>query len=132
MIIWILISSVGLAAILWLVFLIVKSKPHQEEELPIEIPDDCCGAHEVCERDSLLSATDEIIYFDDEELDILRGKSVENFTTKEVQMLEHVFYTLDEQDVAGWVRSLQLRNINLPAELREEALLIISERRTMT
>ena len=131
MIIWILIGSVGLAAILWLVFLIVKSKPHQDEELPIEIPDDCCGAHEVCERDSLLSATDEIIYFDDEELDKLKGKKLESYTPADVDMLEHVFYTLREQDVAGWIRSLQLRDIALPSDLRDEALLIISERRTV-
>ena len=131
MIIWILIGSVGLAAILWLVFLIVKSKPHQDEELPIEIPDDCCGAHEVCERDSLLSATDEIIYFDDEELDKLKGKKLESYTPADVDMLEHVFYTLREQDVAGWIRSLQLRDIALPSDLRDEALLIISERRNV-
>ena len=129
MIVWILIAVVGLAAFLWFVILIIKSKPQHEEELPIEIPDDCCGAHEVCERDSLLSATDQIIYFDDEELDELRGKSLENYTDKNVKMLEHVFYTLNEEDVAGWVCSLQLRNIQLPHDLREEALLVISERR---
>lgn len=130
MIVWILIIVVGLAAFLWLAFLIIKSKP-QHEELPIEIPDDCCGAHEVCERDSLLSSSDKITYFDDEELDILRGKSIDTYTSQEVEMLEHVFYTLNEEDVAAWVCSLQLRNISLPTELREEALLIISERRTL-
>ena len=44
-------------------------------------------------------------------------------------MLNDVFYTLREQDVAGWLRSLQLRDIALPDELRDEALLIVSERR---
>lgn len=129
MIIWILISIVGVAALSWLVVVIVKSKP-QGEEVPIEIPDDCCGAHEVCERDSLLSKTDEIIYFDDEELDQLKGKSLDSYTQADLQMLEHVFFTLREQDVAGWVRSLQLRDIKLPDELRDETLLVISERRT--
>ncbi len=47
-------------------------------------------------------------------------------------MLENVFYTLKEQDVAGWLGSLQLRNIQLPNNLRDEALLIVSERRAKT
>ena len=36
---------------------------------------------------------------------------------------------MQEKDVPGWVRSLQLRNIQLPADVREEALLIVVERR---
>ena len=131
MIIWIIISVIGVASLAWLAVAIVKSKPQAGEEIPIEIPDDCCGAHEVCERDSLLSKTDEIVYFDDEELDKLKGKKVESYTPADVDMLEHVFYTLREQDVAGWIRSLQLRDIALPSDLRDEALLIISERRTV-
>jgi len=130
MIIWIVIGIIGLAAIVWLAVAIVKSKPQEGEETPVKIADDCCGAHAVCERDSLLSTTDEIIYFDDEELDILKDKKLDNYTPADVEMLEHVFYTLREQDVAGWIRSLQLRNIALPSDLREEALLIVSERRT--
>lgn len=98
----------------------------------VKIADDCCGAHAVCERDSLLSKTDQIIYFDDEELDELKGISPEEFTDKQNQMLEDVFFTLREQDMAGWIRSLQLRNIELPDDLREQALLIISERRQNT
>lgn len=129
MIIWFIIALIGLLALGFLVYLIVKSKPQQGEDPVVEIPDDCCGAHVVCERDSLLTKTDAVVYFDDEELDVLQGKSVDNFSNKDIQMLHHVFYTLREQDVAGWIRSLQLRNINLPDELRDEALLIVSERR---
>ena len=94
-----------------------------------EIPSDCCGAHEVCERDSLLSKTNQIIYFDDEELDSLSGKDAATYTIEEQKQLEEVFLTLRESDVAGWLRSLQLRNIALPDELKEQALLIVRERR---
>jgi len=97
---------------------------------PQTIPDDCCGAHAVCERDSLLSKTEEIFYFDDEELDALAGISAEDYTEEQHKMLEDVFFTLREQDVAGWIRSVQLRNIDLPDDIREQALLIVSERRT--
>ena len=94
-----------------------------------EIPSDCCGAHEVCERDSLLSKTNQIIYFDDEELDVLSGKDAATYTIEEQKQLEEVYLTLRESDVAGWLRSLQLRNIALPDELKEQALLIVRERR---
>ena len=36
----------------------------------------------------------------------------------------------DGVEVAGWLRSLQLRGINLPDALKDEAFLIIGERRT--
>lgn len=104
-----------------------QSTPEQEEKK--EIPQDCCGAHAVCERDMLLSKTDEIIYFDDEELDELAGVNPDEMDENQRKMIAEVFYTLREQDVAGWLRSLQLRNIELPQEVREEALFIVSERR---
>ena len=44
-------------------------------------------------------------------------------------MIREVFNTLHAKDVPGWVRSIQLRNIQLPLDIREEALLIVVERR---
>ncbi len=93
---------------------------------------ECCGQHLVCERDTLLNTRADIEYYDDEELDILAGISPDEYTEENIQMLQDVFYTLREADVAGWVRSLQVRNIELPTELREEALLIVRERRAKT
>ena len=40
-----------------------------------------------------------------------------------------VLYTMQDIDVAGWVRSLQLRGIELPDDLKDEVFLIIGERR---
>ena len=40
-----------------------------------------------------------------------------------------VFYTMQDTDVAGWVRSLQLRGIALPDNIKDEVFLIIGERR---
>ena len=93
MIIWIIISVIGVASLVWLTVAIVKSKPQAGEEIPIEIPDDCCGAHEVCERDSLLSKTDEIVYFDDEELDKLKGKKLESYTPADVGIILQILIT---------------------------------------
>ena len=36
---------------------------------------------------------------------------------------------MQEVDVAGWSRSLQLRGIELPDELKDELFLIVGERR---
>ncbi len=90
---------------------------------------ECCGQHLVCERETLLQTNAKIEYYDDEELDALAGIPAEQYTAAQAQQIEQVFSTLQEQDVAGWVRSMQLRNIALPETVREEALLIVRERR---
>ena len=91
---------------------------------------DCCGQHEVCERDSLLAAVSKKIeYYDDEELDIYRGTASDEYDEKAIEEFSEVLYTLQEIEVAGWLRSLQLRNINLPDSLKDEAFLIVEERR---
>lgn len=95
-----------------------------------EIPEVCCGAHEVCERDSLLAAVSKKIeYYDDEELDIYRGTPSDAYNEAAIAEFREVLYTLREVEVAGWLRSLQLRGIELPDELRDEAFLIVGERR---
>ena len=68
-------------------------------------------------------------YYDDEELDALAGIAAEDYTPEQHEMVRAVFTTLQESDVPGWCRSMQLRNIALPEDIREEALLIVRERR---
>lgn len=97
---------------------------------PQPAPDgECCGQHLVCERETLLQTNAKPEYYDDEELDALAGIPAEEYTAEQAQQIEQVFSTLQEKDVPGWVRSMQLRNIALPATVREEALLIVRERR---
>lgn len=99
-------------------------------ELTKEVPDECCGQHATCERDSLLAAVSkEIIYYADEELDDFRGKESEDYTDEEAEVFANVFYELKEVEVAGWVRSLQLRGVNLPDQIKDEVLLVVRERR---
>ncbi|MCQ2344113.1 MAG: phospholipase [Paludibacteraceae bacterium] len=129
---WIMVIVVAVLVILLsLAGIYIRKVNRETPESEVKtIPDDCCGAHAVCERDSLLTKTDDIIYFDDEELDTLAGIAPEEMTNQQLKMVEDVFFTLREQDVAGWIRSTQLRNIILPEDIREQALLIVSERRT--
>ena len=95
-------------------------------------PDGCCGEHLVCERETLLQTNAEIVYYDDEELDALAGIDPSNYTAAQHNAIRQVFNTLQESDVPGWCRSLQLRNITLPPDIREEALLIVRERRHLS
>jgi len=95
-----------------------------------EIPEVCCGQHEICERDSLLAAVSKgIEYYDDEELDRFKGTPSDAYDNESANEFREVLYTLREIEVAGWLRSLQLRNIELPDTLKDEAFLIIGERR---
>lgn len=95
------------------------------------IPDDeCCGQHAVCEKDSLLAGISKtIVYYDDEELDAYKGIPANQYTEEQIEQFRDIFYTMQETDVAGWSRSLQLRGIELPEPLRDEVFLIVGERR---
>ncbi len=99
-------------------------------EVTKEVPDECCGQHATCERDSLLAAVSkEIIYYDDEELDAFKGRESDEYTDEEAESFANVFYELKEVEVAGWVRSLQLRGVEIPDQIKDEVLLIVRERR---
>ncbi len=97
-----------------------------------EVDQECCGQHEVCEKESLLAAVSKKIeYYDDEELDRYIGVSPDAYTPEQEDEFRDVFYTMQSEDVAGWVRSLQLRGIALPEGIKDEVLLIVRERRGM-
>ena len=109
-----------------------SSPVEQMQSAPAPSDDgECCGQHLVCERDTLLQTNAQIDYYDDEELDTLAGIDPADYSETQHTMLREVFDTLQERDVAGWVRSLQLRNIALPQDIREEALMIVRERRKL-
>lgn len=90
---------------------------------------ECCGMHAVCEKDLLSPVSDEYEYYDDEELDAYRGRGADSYTDEEVEQFRDVLLTLRPDDVAGWSRSMQLRGIELPTEVREELLMIVGEQR---
>lgn len=106
-----------------------KPKANSQEPTPDSRPEGCCGEHLVCERETLLQTNAKIEYYDDEELDTLAGIDPADFSPAQLNLFRDVFSTLQEADVPGWCRSLQLRNIALPPDIREEALLIVRERR---
>lgn len=100
-----------------------------QKEVVSQRPEGCCGEHLVCERETLLQTSAKPEYYDDEELDAFAGISADEYTDAQREAIRSVFATLQESDVPGWCRSMQLRNIALPEDIREEALLIVRERR---
>jgi hypothetical protein len=104
--------------------------PGQAAEPPHLPPSDaaCCGAHALCERERLLAAaTRKRVYYDDQELDAYAGTRADAYTPAAQEEFRQVFYTMQEGDVPGWVRSLQLRGIELPEALKDEVMLVVGE-----
>ena len=96
----------------------------------VDVDSECCGQHQICEKESLLAAVSKKIeYYDDEELDKYIGTAPDAYTPEQEDEFRDVFYTMQDTDVAGWVRSLQLRGIALPDNIKDEVFLIIGERR---
>lgn len=90
----------------------------------------CCGQHLICEKTFLSIVSDEIIYYDDEELDRFSGRLPESYNAEETEEFRDVLMTLLPQDIAGWARSITLRRIELPSEVKDELLLLINDLRT--
>ena len=136
---WIPIIGLVLLGVIALIAGIIRNKRLQKkiergelDRMPEvkEVDTECCGQHEVCEKDSLLAAVSKKIeYYDDEELDQFMGREGNAYTEEETELFRDVLYTTRDDEVAGWVRSLQLRGIELPDELKDEVFLIIGERR---
>ena len=90
----------------------------------------CCGQHAVCERESYLNDPAEAAeYFDDEELDRFRGRGADAYTSAEEDEFREVLYTMYAREVEDWTHSLDLRGITLPAAVRDEVMLILTEQR---
>lgn len=137
---WILITGLVLLGIIALIAGIIRNKRLEQkiakgelDRMPEvkEVDVECCGQHEVCEKESLLAAVSKKIeYYDDEELDQFIGRTGDTYTDEETNQFRDVLYTMQDVDVAGWIRSLQLRGVELPDDLKDEVFLIIGERRT--
>lgn len=126
----------GVGALLWLM---EQRTLRRQQDAPEPEPakdqqedsEECCGMHITCERDSLLAAVSEKIeYYDDEELDRHAGEDAEAYTEEETEEFRDILLTMRPADIAGWARSLQLRNIQLPQAVRDELIMIVAEARS--
>lgn len=104
-----------------------KSEDTYEENYDED--EECCGMHITCEKTSLSPHSYELEYFDDEELDVFKGRTVESYTESEIEIFRDILLTLSPDEIAAWARSIQIRGIKLPAPVRDELLMIVSEAR---
>lgn len=91
---------------------------------------ECCGMHITCERDSLSPVfIGQPEYFDDEELDVYKGRPSDSYEDNEIEQFRDILLTLLPDDIAPWARSIQQRGIELPSVVRDELFIIVNEAR---
>jgi hypothetical protein len=110
---------------------VTNAQPAENNEATDPSNQECCGLHLVCEKDSLSPMSDDVIYYDDEELDRFIGREADSYTPDEEEEFRNVLMTLRPEDVAGWARSVTQRRLNLPDDVRDELLMLVNEQRTI-
>ena len=71
------------------------------------------------------AATKDIEYYDDEELDRYKGRPSNQYTDDEAEDFAEVMNTMKPEEATGWNRSLILRGINIPDQIKDELIMII-------
>lgn len=94
----------------------------------IEVGQDCAscsGDNAKCEQECMMeAATKEVEYFDDEELDRFKGRASDEYTDDEAEEFREVMLTMHKDEVKAWNRSLILREINMPDQVKDDFILL--------
>lgn len=102
----------------------------EDEQAADPQDEQCCGRHAVCER--FADVADAPVYFDDEELDAFAGREASAYMPEEIEEFRDVLFTLLPQDLVGWAHSLEMRNVVMPEDIRDEYMLLLSEAQTLS
>ena len=91
--------------------------------------DDACGLRSICPSEQILAGEcrQEVIYYDDEELDAFAGRRENEYTPDEEEQWRDVLYTLQPGDLLGWGQSIKHRGLTMPAAIHQEFLQLASE-----
>ena len=88
----------------------------------------CDGTDDKCEQVCMMeAATKDIEYYDDEELDRFRGRLSEDYTDEEAEAFAEVMLTMRPDEVKGWNRSLILRGINMPNQIKDDFIALVND-----
>ena len=104
-----------------------KEANDKDEASSLDHGEICCGRHLICEKSLVPEPGEKIVYYDDEELDRFAGKPMDSYTREEIDEIRDVLLTLLPDDVPGWARSIQLRGIHLPPEIRDELFIMLED-----
>ena len=121
---YLIIALIALGLVAAVFGMVSHRKGEDEEPLQEGVSCNTCnGENTRCEQECMMeAATKAIEYYDDEELDQFKGRPADAYTDEEVEQFADVLYTMQPQEVAGWNRSLILRGINLPNQLKDEVI----------
>lgn len=102
-----------------------------DKEARIEVGTDCAscsGDNAKCEQECMMeAATKEVEYFDDEDLDRYAGRASDEYTDDEADEFREVMETMHQDEVKAWNRSLILRNISMPDQIKDEFILLATQ-----
>lgn len=102
----------------------ISHRRHGEEPIVIDREGDCSTCTDPtagCEQTCMMEAAIKPIeYFDDEELDVYKGRPSDAYTDEETEAFAEVLETLKPREVKAWNRSLILRGINMPDGIKDE------------
>lgn len=120
--VYLLLSLVVLG--LFCAFLGYRSHKRGESEEIVVGEGDCTSCtpdNVMCEQECMLkAATEPVEYFDDEELDVYKGRASNSYNEEETTQFAEVLETLKANEVKAWNRSLILRGINMPDGIKDE------------
>lgn len=88
----------------------------------------CDGTDSKCEQECMMeAATKDVEYFDDEELDRFARRASSDYTDEEAEEFREVLYSMQSEEVKEWNRSLILREINVPDQVKDELVMLLQE-----
>lgn len=127
----ILAALIGVGSLLYIHDRLTRKKQPDEDLSTATEPesepndDECCGQHAVCEKfgDPL---TDDL-YYDDEELDRYAGRAADSYSEAEIAEFAEVLTSLKDSEYLSWARAIERRGINLPSEVRDELIMLLSD-----
>lgn len=92
--------------------------PQEPSRCPEHTCSGCCGGTSCFNAKE--KHTPRIVYFEDEELDRFRSRNGVDYTPSEVAEWQEVLRTLKDNELAPWRRSIGLRRLVMPSEVRNE------------
>lgn len=126
---FILVIALALLGTLCALLGFISHKRGEDEAIVVGKGDctSCNGDNAMCEQVcTMKAATKPIEYFDDEELDAYKGRPSDSYNDDETAQFAEVLETLRPTEVKTWGRSLILRGINMPDDIKDEYIALAS------
>ena len=123
---WYLVVSLGLLGIVAAVATRLQGNGKKEAgrvNAPASQCGTCDGNNSKCEQECMMeAAVRPVEYFDDEELDKYKGRPSDAYTDEEADEFAEVMYTMRPEEVRDWNRSLILRGVSVPDQIKDELI----------